>query len=149
MFKTLTAGITALSLAVPHAASAQSADISKLIAGLAAVALIGVAIDQGVRSASPVALEPLPRDRERDRIRGHRTAPLPAQCRVEVPSRHGVTEIYASRCMARNYERANRLPEVCNIQVQGEFWGRTGYAPDCLRQFGYVEERQGRSPYRR
>lgn len=146
MFKTLTAGITALSLVVPHSASAaQNNDIGKFIVGLAAVAIIGAAIDATSRQPAPVVAEPRPNERNQDRIRGNRVEPLPSQCRVQIPGRHGVTEIYGQRCLTRNFSRADRLPEVCAVRVQGEHRDRRGYAPDCLRQFGYVEEWAGRT----
>ncbi len=146
MFKTLTAGITALSLAIPHSASAaQNNDMGKLIAGLAAVVIIGAAIDATSRQTAPVVGEPRPSERNTDRVRGNRVEPLPSQCRIQIPGRHGETEIYGQRCMNRNYSRADRLPEVCSIRVQGEYRDRRGYSPDCLRQFGYVEEWVGRT----
>lgn len=145
MFKILTAGITALSLVIPHTARAsQNNDVGKLIFGLAAVAIIGAAIDANNRRPELVVADPQPRERDHDRIRSNRVEPLPAQCRVQVPGRHGVTEIYGQRCLNRNFSRADRLPEVCAVRVQGEHRDRRGYAPDCLRQFGYAEEWRGR-----
>lgn len=151
MLKTLTAGITALSLgfAAPAQAAPQGDDLGKLIAGIAAVALLGAAIDASSRGNATVTLTN-PRTPNRNAHRNSnrsgyhaQVGPLPSQCLVNVPTRRGITQIYGSRCMSRNFERANRLPEVCSVTLEGARRDRSGYVPDCLRRFGYAEEGQG------
>jgi len=166
MFKTVTAGLLAVSLTFTSAAPVQANglsedDVGKLLFGLVATAVIANAIknnrdeDRGratvqrkprveVQRQQPRSIAP--RHTLRNNLRGqpqrrnHRAAvpaPLPRECIRHVDSRHGTQRIFGQRCLTRNYAQADHLPRSCAVRFNTNRGQRTGYAARCLRNNGY------------
>ncbi len=163
MFKPLIAGITALSLTLASTTPLQAQgldreDVGKLLIGLAAVAVIGAAIEEN-------------RDRNKDRNRStqvHDTPQwnginrnnnwsdlnrqhqsnsnarrvLPHACLRTVETRFGHQRIFGQRCLERNYRHVNRLPDRCAVRLYTNDGPRRGYDPLCLREQGYRSDRR-------
>ena len=165
MFKPLIAGITAISLTLAtttplHAQGMDRDDVGKLLFGLAAIAVIGKAIEQNRE-----------RDRDRDRNRStqvhqtpqsgginrnnswsdlnreHQTTnngrrALPHACLRTVETRFGNQRLFGQRCLERNYCHVNRLPERCAVRVYTNDGPRRGFDPLCLREQGFRSDRR-------
>ena len=154
MFKPLIAGITALSLTLATATPTQASgldqeNVGKLLIGLAAVAAIGIAIennrDDDDRRTTTVTPTQRVHDRNynwadlnRPRSRGHdRRADLPRDCLRNVETRFGTQRLLGRRCLQRNYAQFNRLPNRCAVRVFSDNGPRNGFDPRCLREQGY------------
>lgn len=62
-------------------------------------------------------------------------APLPNQCLRSFHGRGGGTfQLYAARCLNRNYHAAHSLPQNCRQDVRLRNGHFRGYNPACLRQ---------------
>ncbi len=163
MFKPLIAGITAISLTFASAAPAQAQgvsrdDVGKLLFGLAAIAVIGTAIDQNrsrERSATrstPVHDTPQWRDINRnnswsDLNRRHQNTQnnrrtLPHACLRTVQTRFGDQRMFGKQCLENNYRHASRLPTRCAVRVYTNDGPRRGFDPLCLREQGFRSDRR-------
>ena len=157
MFKTVTAGLTALSLAlsVPTTAHAGNDDVAKALAGLALIAIVGAALSDNNGRAQVQVTPPQTYPNRREGVRGHddhrrgnwghnarRVAPLPEACSIEL-SRHGETrELYNSRCLRRTYANFDALPSDCQTTYRQNGHTRNGFNASCLRQYGFRTERR-------
>ena len=129
MMKTLTAALVALSLGLGTvSASPAHAEISEkeAVIGLLGLLLLGAAITQNSTDG----------DTARPERRDPSWRVLPARCLTRINTRHGQVRMFAKRCMNRNYDHVNRLPERCEISVRGARHMRQGYAPRCLHHAG-------------
>lgn len=163
MFKPLIAGITALSLTLAtttptYAQGMDREDVGKLLFGLAAVAVIGAAIDQNrdrnrSRNRSTPAHEtPQLNGINRnpgwsDLGRQHQTnssgrRALPHACLRSVETRFGTQRMFGKRCLENNYRHASRLPERCAVRVYTNDGPRRGFDPLCLREQGFRSDRR-------
>ncbi|MFQ1702041.1 hypothetical protein ACJ5NV_15735 [Loktanella agnita] len=154
MMKPLIAGVTALSMTIAtalpaHAELTSRENTSRLLLGLAAVAVVGAVIknnadrDSGATSSTPV------RDRAHrgngrnapandwSRLGGRDRRVLPANCLRAVETRFGAQRMFVQRCMERNYAHVNNLPGRCAVRVYASNGPRRGFDPFCLRQEGY------------
>lgn len=133
---------TVLSLSLAFAgigatpAQANDEELARLLFGLATIAIIGKAISDANDNDrySPPPLQSYRQIPVRFRN-------LPAECLVEVNSRRGHVEIFAERCLQRNYRFADRLPAECYVEVGTRRHMRAGYSPSCLRRRGFRVER--------
>jgi hypothetical protein len=148
---TLAATATAFALmtaaAVPARADRQSDDFAKAAAAIAAIAIIGSAVnDKGGQRAKaphhpqPQARHPAPEPRYSEPQRrysepqGHRRdAVLPAQCAIEVRDRRHTSIAYGENCL-RRAGVDQRLPRQCEISVGR---GRTAFDQNCLLNAGF------------
>lgn len=166
MFRTLTAAVVALGLALggvaatPAEAQSRSGnrDLQRLLGGVATVIILGAAYDhlrdkrkdksriETRHARSPQYYEPTRRydpDHRRNYRRDDRhdsrrdSRIVPAQCLRQVDTRGGTQRFFAARCLERTMANANRLPQQCAIQVPGDRGNRWGYAPRCLRDYGW------------
>lgn len=150
MFKTIrkTASAFALSaslglaaVAVPAPAQAND-DVANIIAGLAALFIIGAAIEQHNDRddrARATAQQTRPQQtRPQQQARPNRQADrvAPARCFRETGGVRG----YSRRCMQNHAARPELLPRGCLVQVNTDRGPRTLYAGRCLRQNGWVRE---------
>ncbi len=161
MFKPIIAGLTALSLTLATAtpASAQGMDredVCKLLIGLAAVAVIGAAIEENRDRRAADAATPAHDNRQRNGINrdnnwsdlNHQTQSRNAQrtvpyaCLRTVETRFGAQRLFAQRCLERNYRHVNRLPERCAVRLYTANGPVRGYDPLCLREQGYQSDRR-------
>ena len=163
MFKPMIAGITALSLtlatATPsYANSLDRDDVGKLLFGLAAVAIVGAALDNREqrrdrarerardRTPEPVqrGIDPNRTWADLNREQGQRNArrALPQSCLRTVETRYGAQRLFGQRCLEQNYRHVNRLPDLCEIRVYTNTGPRRGYDPLCLREQGFRSDRR-------
>ena len=160
MLKSITAAITALSVtfaatAPTYAQGADRQDIGKLLIGLAAVAVIGSAIEQN--RDRPETTTPVRNhqqwsginrnnnwsdlNRQQERTRENRRA-LPYHCLRRIETRFGTQRMFGKRCLENNYRHANRLPGRCAVRVFSSNGPRNGFDPLCLREQGYRTDRR-------
>lgn len=130
--------VTALSTAP---ARADEHDVAKILAGLAALAFIGVAIehnrdnDQPTASYSgrtpprPIRPRPLPPQVSKYQ--------LPQHCLHRYSVNNGHRRLFGKRCLNNNYRHTASLPYACQFQFKDGRETRTGYEPRCLRERGY------------
>mgnify|MGYP001824587687 FL=1 len=158
MFKPIIAGIAAISLTFASMAPAQAngldrEDIGKLLIGIAAIAALNAAIDNNKRDDRTEARNTqtqttnhndrswadLNRSRQYNNNRGR---VLPRECLRTVDTRFGVQRMFDRRCLNRNYDRVNRLPDRCAVRVYTTNGPRSGYDPLCLREQGFRATRR-------
>ncbi len=158
MFKSLIAGITALSLTLATAVPAQAngfdrEDVGKLIIGIAAIAALNAAIqnnkrhDRATTQTAPAqhgvnrndSWADLNRPRQRNQARNR---DLPRQCLRSVETRFGTQRLFGQRCLERNYARVNRLPERRAVRIFTDDGPRRGFDPLCLRDQGFRSTRR-------
>ena len=138
MLKTLTAGLVATTIALTSLAptSAQAndhEDLAKLLAGIAAIAIISRAVRDDDRS------------RTRTHTQTHRHAGIPPNRRVlpfecfrRVDTRNGRIGVFGKRCLNNNYRFADRLPQRCLVHVPIRDRFRPAYRAQCLRNAGFT-----------
>jgi len=163
MFKSIIAGVTAISLtfssATPlFAQNMNRDDVGKLIFGLAAIAVIGTAIDRNndrdQRSAQTTPVRDNRQwgdvgrtnrwsnlDRQQQRNRNSRRA-LPRSCLRTVETRFGDQRLFGKRCLERNYQYVNSLPDRCAVRLYTTDGPRRGFDPYCLREQGFRSDRR-------
>lgn len=143
---TLAAAATALAAmtaaAVP--ARAGSDDIAKILAGVAAIAIIGTAINNNkAKAAPPPQPHPYPYPQPgHGQGRPHQAPLLPSVCTITI-SGYGVptTSLYSERCLVQQSFQ-HRLPKSCASPVQfGDRKDRL-YRADCLVEAGFRTGRQ-------
>lgn len=146
---TATIAATAIALAlmtaaaVPARADSRSDDLAKALAAVAAIAIIGSALnDNKRRNAAPVVVSPrrgedyYRYDDRRDNRWDRRAQTLPAQCAVEIRGRRHTSVAYLERCL-RNSGIDRRLPQSCAIDVRMRGRTTTAYRENCLVDAGY------------
>ena len=120
-------------------------DAARFLAGLAAIALIGAAIESN-RSQYPdtdayVATPQPPRTphHQRPRVQPPRNSrlDLPGQCLGAYPVNGDVRRLYGAGCLRNNYAFNGTLPYACRLGYSDGRRNRTGYEPRCLREHGY------------
>lgn len=123
-------------------------DAARLIAGLAALALLGAAIrshnkdNDGyvARRTSPPVTGPMPHRPElwRKYRRHDGRWVLPGHCLRELRTGHGqVARFLGKHCLDTNYRHARSLPPMCRERLWTQTRVRNGYDVQCLRQKGY------------
>ena len=132
--------ITGLSAAPARA----DGDAARIFAGLAALAIIGAALErsrkqttvtkQYIQPAHPQPVRPQP------------TRPLPSYvARRDLPTSCLRTRsvngqwrnLYGARCLQNTYAHTNSLPYACQLGYWDGQRNRIGYEPLCLRERGY------------
>jgi hypothetical protein len=137
-------------------------DLFKLLAGVAAVAVIASAVNQNQRRAAGVSrnqpLNPFPRipgtqaedywqNQSRDddgytwNSRSDRRGPrIPAACALEFDGGPRPVTYYAETCLKREGV-SYALPQYCAEQIRSRDWQGRVYEAECLRDAGYRTER--------
>lgn len=134
--------ITGASLA---AQPAKADDTTRVLAGIAALALIGAAIrdsqrkrvvvtrQQNVYSGPTYRRPPAPRPVYRQHVRRD----LPSSCILPVPANHSGRIVLGQTCLQRNAVNTAVLPRQCRENFwNGRKW-RSGYNSTCLYGQGY------------
>ena len=164
MFKPWIAGITALSLTLAMTSPVQAngldrEDMGKLLFGLAAVAVVGAAINNNNRdnnrdndrdndrATQRTQTVQHGRDRNRSWAELHRPqqrrfAELPRECLRSVETRFGTQRLFTERCLQRSHVQVNRLPNRCAVRLFTTQGPRNGFDPLCLREQGYRIDRR-------
>lgn len=147
---TVAAAVTALAVmtvaAVPARAGQDSDDLAKALAAVAAIAIIGTALNNhdDDRKAPGRVVHPY-KPIHQPGFGKRRAIVLPAQCAVQLRGYRQSETVYPARCLRRaGVDR--RLPERCEVTLQGRGrghgYGRTAYEENCLLNSGF--QRQGR-----
>lgn len=131
--------VTGLSLS---AAPARADDTTRIIAGIAALALLGAAIHNNRRHDAPVVSQHTPPYygpvRPRPLPPRFTRYDLPQYCLLPFPGYNGRNQpLLGEGCLQKYYGSTASLPQNCNVT----FWNgrdrRSGYDPACLQQRGY------------
>ena len=165
--KKLTATIAGLAIAgslfTAAPARADGEDIAKVIAGIAAIAIIAKAIDNrkdrdnvttvGSRRLGSVdqydgrrIIDGTIRRHENRRgpkaRRGYKKQRLPQACLRVVETRRGDKLVYGSRCLNRKFKFASKLPDRCETLVRTGRGFRSVFGARCLRRDGWKVARR-------
>lgn len=152
MFKSLIAGVAAVSLTFATAMPAQAngfdrEDAGKLIIGLAAIAALNAALENRDRNdREPAQVEDRTQRHPqgwtgRPRPAGNRNV-LPSECLGQIDTRYGDHRMYMSRCLERHQVWVAQLPRRCEVRLFTNDGPRNGYDPACMRQEGYRSDRR-------
>lgn len=164
MFKTLTAAVLALALALPGTAQAQGMSqnekaIIGTIAGVAALAVIANQLKKKDDKKAKQVITPPPPDfgrhhnqggprdhgRGPDRGKGqhdwgrdHRAQVLDARCLTQVRDRRGDRiEMMERSCLRKANADLRRIPDRCEISIKTNRGTEHGYSAHCLKSQGY------------
>lgn len=132
---TVAAAATALALMTVAAVPARAGDrddFAKAVAALAAIAIIGTAINSRNDRRAPQHSYAPPNRYDRATV-------LPAQCAVQIRGYRQNEVVYPARCL-RHAGIDRRLPARCEVDIQGRGQGRTAYEQNCLLQSGFREQ---------
>lgn len=147
----------ALALGTTAAPARADNDAAKVIAGLAALALIAGAIERNTNDKPAVTSNNRPVTHSNRPVYGTVTqAPtwsstnaakrraLPEQCIRTVNTNRGLRTVYAQRCLNKSYSFANFLPQECRVNIRtANNRLRPAYVTQCLRRDGW-KVHQGR-----
>lgn len=125
------------------AAPARAGDAEKLLGGLAALAIIGVAVNEHKKRKKrrshdvsrdthdyhPPVSRPLP-----SRVARY---DLPGRCLKPMKGYPGNSALLKPKCLSKHYRHANSLPQYCKISFWNGQRTKQAYEPRCLRQQGY------------
>lgn len=162
MYKTLTAGLTALSLilipAAPVQAQNNQAEVNRAVLGILAIGGIALAMknhqDQQrqarqTRTTKQTPVRPVHNvqrhDHGQQRVQHSRRGfdPVPGRCFRRVELANGRTQgVFGARCLDRRYRDAHTLPRQCQVRMGGPNGSRRGYDAGCLRDYGYRSDRR-------
>lgn len=139
MIRTLLASALSVALVLgvlaPRPAQANSDDLKKILGGIATVIILGATYDH-LRDRGKRHEEPQRRPGRGHGYKAHGGV-VPSHCLREVETRHGGYRFLGKRCLERSMRAAHRLPQSCQIRVQGRNGHRIGYGPGCLRDHGW------------
>lgn len=131
-------GVASLS---PAPARAENGEITRALAGLVALGIIGAAIAEGSRNSNDnytVNTQPIQPPLRNSRARAPRADRfvMPARCLREVNA-PGTRRGYAQSCLTRHYDFNASLPRSCKVRVDRPGKDFVGYERRCLRARGY------------
>ncbi len=150
---------TAVAITGLSASKTRAADTGDIIGGLAAIAIIGAAVNhyqkekrdddrrkkKAARKHKEVSRRQIDRHYAPNAKRHHaRRLPnrvarynLPQRCLRTYRAYSGTRPLLAPNCLNKHYKHANNLPQQCKVG----FWNgkkvKRAYEPACLRQKGY------------
>ena len=157
MHKKFIALIVASAVAITgfSASQARAADVEDILGGLAAIALLGVAVkhfnDEGKKNSvthnyNHIYKAPKNHAYTKPKHRPQHIRPLPQRvARYNLPQRclrtfkgYGSKQhLLGESCLSKHYKYSNSLPNRCKVR----FWNgkkvKRAYHPGCLRQNGY------------
>lgn len=140
-------------------------DLGKILTGLAALAIIGIAIENANDNAPVVTQrQTQPYYVPKGQVYSQRVMPpvvvqprvvqpqviqpkplprkvtrhdLPRSCLKTVRRGQDEFRILGNHCLQNTYRQADRLPQACKVEVRGNQGVKQGYKPKCLRKRGY------------
>lgn len=138
---------TAVAITGVSASQAKAADAHDILGGLAAIAIIGAAVNHYNKEKRK---ERVTRQNnylhQQQNVRPDHIRPLPRRvARYDLPQRclktyNGYSKkrpLLGPNCLEKHYKHANSLPQQCKVG----FWDgkkvKRAYEPACLRQKGY------------
>lgn len=143
---------TAIIVTGLSAVPARAGDNGKLLGGLAALAILGIAASQyekrkerrrqqatrqtpapvySVRPSPPVRPVHPVHPKKRSRY------DLPGRCLERKPGYPGRRPVFGERCLQKNFRGVGRLPGECRIRYWNGRSQATAYRPRCLSRWGY------------
>lgn len=131
----LAASIAVTALSVPQANAGNRA-LKQFFAGVAAIAIIGAIAEGNKTRRAPTYVEPTTRPlppQVRRKI-------LPKNCLKTVHTNGQRKNVYLLRCLKRNFDFTNELPNACTTNVprnDGTNFLRPAYGARCLGKYGY------------
>jgi len=150
VFTTLIAGSIAIAGMTATPARAESEDVAKVIAGIAALAIIAKALDDDHRG-NVHRTRPYPDRDHYDRKHHERYKPhpvrkhrphharkiLPSKCVRRHETHRGRVVFLGRHCLKNNYRHFSRLPNACRVKTHTYKGMRYGFQISCLRNRGY------------
>lgn len=135
----LAATLALTSLPSPVLANDRDEQIGKILFGLAALAVLGAAIENRNDNDRPrVSVQTATPPRHSGGLGiPPRARVLPAQCFRRIETQSGQSRFFGKRCLRNNYRYADRLPVRCEIGIRTNHGIRVGYRPRCLRDAGF------------
>ncbi len=138
---------SAIAVAGVSASQARAADAHDILGGLAAIAIIGAAVnhyhkdknrDRVSRQQKQVYVPPKAKHRDlRPLPRKVARYDLPQRCLRTYKGYSRTRPLLGTSCLNKHYKHSNSLPPQCKVG----FWNGTkvsrAYEPACLRQKGY------------
>ena len=116
-------------------------NVRNILAGLAALAVIGAIIkerrDDDDRPVVTRRVKPQPYVQPRPLPPRVSRRSLPGDCLRSFQTKRGKRDLLSLHCMERDYPQLADLPRNCVRQVQTKRGDRWGYVPKCLRKNGY------------
>ena len=133
------AALSAAALAPSPARAASEEDIARILAGLAALAIVGKALSDRDRDDDdkPPVIAPhrsKPKDHYRPR---HDAKTVPVRCLRTYETRQGVRRVVMRDCAERTVAEPWELPRQCLLRVQTRHGPAEAYGGRCMRQHGY------------
>lgn len=143
---------TAILITGFSAAPARAGDAEKLLGGLAALALVGVAVHQYEkkkdrrREQQHVTRQDHNPHRYQPNRNGDRYRPLPPRvARYDLPGKcltpakgyAGDYPLLKPLCLKKHYRHTENLPQTCKISYWNGERRKQAFEPRCLRQHGY------------
>ncbi|WP_372893956.1 hypothetical protein [Rhodosalinus sp.] len=124
------AGALALVAAGPVPARAASEqDIARMLAGLAALAIVGKALSDATDDGA--------RDRPKRVQRPQHDKTVAPRCLRTFERQDGLRRVVMKRCTQRSVGRPDLLPRECLVRVRTANGPRRAYGGRCMRQHGY------------
>ena len=143
MFKTVAAaalsGILALgALTAAGPAHADNNDFGRIVGGIAALAILGAAIDAANDNNNHPSRGLTVINPGHAPVRGHtNVVRLPSQCRHVFHTQHGPRAFFARHCTRTHFARPHLLPGNCLRQIRLSHGPRAFYAGPCMRRAGF------------
>lgn len=122
--------------------AASDEDIARLLAGLAALAIVGKALSEareedradGARHR-PYAYHPRHGGDGAPRLGRHRTVPV--ECMRVTRTRDGVRRVFLRPCVDSRVRKPWAMPRQCLTRVRTQSGPRQAYVGHCLRRNGF------------
>ncbi len=123
-------------------ARADNNDVAKVLFGIAAIAIIGNAINKAnkpAKASTRAYVAPAPAPVVRPLPHSVSRYVLPGQCKRRANTYNGTRTILGAHCVSNNYAYARSLPANCIVN----YWNvrrdqiNTGYGERCLIRHGY------------
>lgn len=134
-----------------HADGLDREDAGKLLIGLAAIAVLGAALNRDgdddrrmvQRTHGGTGTQRGWSDlHDRETARQDARRALPASCLRWVETRYGHQRIFGQRCLEQNYTRHAHLPARCAVRLYSGNGPRNGFDPHCLRDAGFTTDQR-------
>lgn len=144
----LALGVVVAGIGAAAPARADAEDVAKVLAGIAALAIIGAAIEDARDDRSPPPAYVPPQRPPVVHVPPRQYVPrplppqvarynLPGQCLRIVKTRYGADRVFGAHCLQRRYAYAASLPSRCAQRLPAPRGWAAGYDAGCLQASGY------------
>ncbi|WP_121061430.1 hypothetical protein [Chachezhania antarctica] len=122
----------ALSSFAAQPVRAEDGQITRAVAGLAAIALIGAAVSQAGKDKHDAYVKPEHHGRKTDENT------LPIACLKDYPVAGADKRLVGRGCLIKHYRNVAGLPGSCEFRFRMKGHDHIGYDPGCLRNHGFA-----------